>query len=186
VARTLAGLAAALGLAGSAVPLPLQELASAPVAVVLVRHMEKAANDPRDPDLSDAGRARAAALDSLLARSGVTHLFATEWKRTSQTLEPLARRTRAPIEVVPAGSPDELIARLLALPAGATAVVAGHSNTIPALARRLGGTIAGTTSGPQGDSLADAEYGRLVLLVLPAPGSPHRRALRTIELHVGD
>ena len=62
--------------------------------VFLVRHAEKAKDDPRDPTLSDAGRRRAEALDALLVRVDVTHLFATEYKRTQQTLEPLAGRGR--------------------------------------------------------------------------------------------
>jgi phosphohistidine phosphatase SixA len=175
-----------LGVACSADRVDSRAAGPAPVAVFVVRHMEKASSPPEDPELSEAGRARAEALARLLSRSGASRLFATEWKRTQQTLAPLAERSGARVEIVPAGRPEELMARLLELPTGATAVVAGHSNTIPDLVRRLGGRLEGLVATATGESLPDPEYGRVVLLVLPPPGSSDRRALRTLELHVGD
>ena len=157
----------------------------APVAIFLIRHAEKATDDPRDPDLSDAGRARADALATMLGQARVSHLFATEFKRTQQTLAPLAARAKVAIEPVPAGRTDELLSKLRALPAGAVAVVAGHSNTIPAIAAALGGRLERLEASPHGEMLPDAEYGRLVLLLLPAPGSPDRAPIETLELHVG-
>ena len=44
-----------------------------------------------DPDLSDVGRTRAQALATALKDAGVTAIFVTEYKRTQQTAEPLAK-----------------------------------------------------------------------------------------------
>jgi len=68
------------------------------------------------------------------------------------------------VVVVPGGKAAELALKLLELPAGSVAVVAGHSNTIPALATLLGGTILGTEATAQGPMLSDSEYGRLFVL----------------------
>jgi len=57
-------------------------MASAQPVVVIVRHAEKAANGGNDPDLSSAGRARADELARILKDSGITTVFATEFKRT--------------------------------------------------------------------------------------------------------
>ena len=46
-----------------------------PKTIVLVRHAEKSADDPRDPNLDDAGVARARALARTLEGAGVTHLI---------------------------------------------------------------------------------------------------------------
>lgn len=158
----------------------------APVAVFVMRHAEKATNDPRDPDLSDAGRARAGALATMLRHAGVTHCFATELKRTRQTLEPLAAAVGLEVETLAAADPGAFVERLRALPAGSVAVVAGHSNTVPAIVRGLGGELARLQGTPSGDQIPDAEYGRLMLLLLAPPEASERPVLRSLELHAGD
>jgi broad specificity phosphatase PhoE len=152
-----------------------------PVAIFLLRHAEKAANDPKDPDLSDAGRARAAALATLLEHAGVTHLFATDMKRTRQTLAPLAAKCGRTVAVVPAESVDRQVEALRELPPGSVAVVAGHSNTIPAIARALGGTAGDVTASPDGDLLPD--YGRLLLVIRYGAGPA---TTQTLRLQFGD
>ena len=58
----------------------------------LVRHAERADAGMaaakmagRDPDLSDAGKARANALAAMLKDARITAIFTTEYKRTRQT-----------------------------------------------------------------------------------------------------
>ncbi|MFY0534577.1 histidine phosphatase family protein [Nannocystis pusilla] len=69
-----------------------------------MRHGEKAADDPSDPSLSPAGEARAKALAELLGHAGVTHLFASEYRRTQATLRPLADAAGLQITVLPAAA----------------------------------------------------------------------------------
>src|SRR5438132_12240842 len=58
--------------------------------VILVRHAEKVI-DPNnnDPDLSLAGQARAQELARMFGDAGVNAIYATQYKRTQQTVKPL-------------------------------------------------------------------------------------------------
>src|SRR5260370_41629636 len=49
--------------------------ASAEPCVVIVRHAEKAENDPKDPDLAPAGRARAEALAKILKDARISAIL---------------------------------------------------------------------------------------------------------------
>ncbi|MDC0716744.1 histidine phosphatase family protein [Nannocystis bainbridge] len=158
---------------------PEPEAAVALTTVLFTRHGEKATDDPRDPGLSPAGEARAQALAALLVRAGVTHLFASEYRRTQATLRPLADATGVQIAVLPAGAPQELVAALRALPAGAVAVVAGHSNTVPGLVEALGGQVRDTVESGGQPNLPDDAYDRLFVVTLPgARGQVHTLELR--------
>ncbi len=121
------------------------------VTVFLLRHAEKGDDDPRNPSLSTAGQRRASELARLLEASGVTHLLSTNYKRTLQTLAPLA--TASGIEIV-TYDPRRPLEALKQLPPGSTAVVCGHSNTTPSLYAALG---AG-----DGEGLEDSKYGRVI------------------------
>ncbi|MCC6409185.1 MAG: histidine phosphatase family protein [Planctomycetes bacterium] len=155
----------------------------APITVILVRHAEKASDDPRDPTLSDVGTARAARLAKMLASSGVQHVFASEFKRTRLTVEPLANAAKVAVEVVPAGKPEDLVAKLRALPPGAKALVAGHSNTVPKLAELLGAKLSNLEKGPAGEQFPDAQYDRIVVLTLAASsgGTPGLLELTMVD-----
>ncbi len=129
-----------------------------PRTIVLVRHAEKAAEGGADPALTPAGVQRAERLAQVLAASGATHLFATEFVRTRATLEPLSKRAQRPVTEVSARDGKALLSALESLPRGALAVVAGHSNTVPALVERLSGGRARPT-------MDESEYDRLFLVV---------------------
>jgi phosphohistidine phosphatase SixA len=159
--------------------------------VILVRHAEKdPGGDAKDPGLSEPGRKRAAALARLLGPAGVSRLFASEYRRAQETLAPLAERSGHTVEIMPAGDSGRLIAALSSLPAGAVCVVAGHSNTIPALVEKLGGRISNVVSTPKGPELRESEFDRMFVVTLGPPdkaASPvARTALSTLELSYGD
>src|SRR5688572_14245465 len=99
-----------------------------PVAVFLLRHAETAepTGSGGDPKLSDKGLERARVLGQLLGKSGVTHLFATEFTRTQATLDPLASKLGLAVEKVTAGEVARQAELVRALPPGSVAVVAGH------------------------------------------------------------
>jgi phosphohistidine phosphatase SixA len=167
-----AAAAACLGsLAGAQVPAPgttpaPQEPAApatprAPRTFVLVRHGEKNTDDPKDPTLSQAGLDRAAALVRLLGDTHFTQAFSSEFKRTRDFAAPLCQKHGLTLETVPGRDLDGLVQRLRALPEGSTALVVGHSNTIPALAKKLG---AGLSNLVKGTDLRDDEYDRCVVI----------------------
>ncbi|NOT29315.1 MAG: histidine phosphatase family protein [Planctomycetes bacterium] len=163
-----------LVLAPGSVRFGRQEAALPPAAqrtVILVRHAEKSSDDPRDPSLSERGRERAQALAELLARAGVKRLVASEYRRTQETLAPLAAALGIAIESTPAREFEALATSLSETPAGATVVVAGHSNTVPLLAARLGAALGDVLDGPQGPALDEQEYDRMFVLTLPPAGS---------------
>jgi len=155
-----------------------------PRTVILVRHAEKSGDgDAQDPELSPEGQERAQALARLLARAGATRLFASEFRRTRDTLAPLAERCKLAIEARPAGELDALAVELVSGEPGSVSVVCGHSNTIPALAARLGAPLSGVGDGPNGPALDEAEYDRLFVLHLPPNGTAVRPTV--LELRYG-
>lgn len=140
--------------------------------VILLRHAEKdaASKDPRDPSLSAAGLARATELARLLGACGASHLFTSELKRTRETLAPLAARLGLASEALPAAKPEEVVARLDALPAGSIAVVCGHSNTVPRVAELLGSKLPALVEAQGMPMLADESYDRVFVVTRPASG----------------
>src|ERR1051326_1145652 len=110
-------------------------VASAEPFVVIVRHAEKAATDPKDPDLSAAGRARAEMLARIVKDSGITAIFTTEFKRTQQSSAPTSTSTGVAPTIVPGKDTAGLIAKLRALKGNA--LVVAHGNTIPDIVKAL-------------------------------------------------
>ncbi len=106
--------------------------------IVLVRHSEKdasVANNP-DPDLSAEGRERAQRLVKLVNKYRTSEIFSTNYKRTRQTAEPLAKKRNKEIQTYDPAKVAEMVTQMLASKTGRYLVV-GHSNTIPALANLL-------------------------------------------------
>ena len=143
-----------------------------PVAIVLVRHAEKETGGENDPRLTAAGLQRARDLADLLSRETVTHIFATEYRRTRDTLVPLAEQAGVKITVVPAREPQRLLEKLASLPAGSLAVVAGHSNTIPDLVEALATPAAHEDPAPAVEPIRENEHDRLYIVIRPAAPSP--------------
>lgn len=146
-------------------PADLLEKLRYPKTVIVVRHAEKAADDPRDPALSEAGEARAVALARLLEDAEVSHLYATEFRRTQDTLAPLSVVSGAAVQMVPARDPRALVSAISNLPRGSVVVVAGHSNTVPALVKLLV---------PERDAfaLAESDHDRLYAITLTGETGP--------------
>ncbi len=138
--------------------------------VVLVRHAEKTTEPGDDPSLTEAGRARAAELAEMLAEAGITGLYASEYTRTQQTLQPLAETLGLGITVVSASEPDRLVAEILSEHRGGSVVVAGHSNTLPELIHLLSGVEAGT--------IDEGDYRGIYVLSLPRFGEKRLTRLR--------
>lgn len=142
--------------------------ASATTTVIVVRHGEKATDDPRDPSLSPAGQARAQALAEALADANVTAVFTTELKRTWLTADPLMTRANLSAQKRPLTGGDvpayarDLAREILTQHAGKTVLVVGHSNTVPEIVKAL--------SGDTVPVIDDSEYDNLFLVTVPATG----------------
>lgn len=108
--------------------------------VILVRHAEKNIEPQNpDPDLSPAGQARAMELTRVFGNTGVQATYATQYKRTQQTVAPLAAQLKLPIVAVDAKQSQELVRRLLTDHRGQTVFIAGHNNTVPEIIKLLSG-----------------------------------------------
>jgi broad specificity phosphatase PhoE len=119
----------------------LQAVAQQPIFVV--RHAERAdagaggaTTMATDPDLSDTGRARAQSLASMLRDARITAIFVTEYKRTQQTAEPLAKALGIQPSIITAKDSTAVVDKIRA--ATGPVLVVGHSNTIPEILAKLG------------------------------------------------
>ena len=104
---------------------------------LIVRHAEKAALGG-DPPLSADGQARAETLVHVAGDAGVVAVYATEWQRTQQTVQPLADHLVLPVNVVNAADVEDLVDQVLADHAGEVVMIAGHSNTVPDIVEEFG------------------------------------------------
>lgn len=146
---------------------------SASVVVYVVRHAEKADTPgERDPELSDAGRRRAQALARTLSSVKLTAIYATQFKRTQQTVAPVAATKELEAQQYPAGKEASLAERLRAEKSGRT-LVSGHSNTVPAILKALGVDESVT--------LSESDYDDLFVVFIDDEG-----AATLQHLHYGD
>ena len=127
--------------------------------VIIVRHAEKniEPNNP-DPDLSLAGVARAQEIARIFGDAGVQAIYATQYKRTHQTVTPLASRLGLPIVSVDAKQSSELTRRILSNNRGQTVFVAGHNNTAPEIVNLL--------SGENYPQIPESEYDNMFIVTI--------------------
>jgi broad specificity phosphatase PhoE len=140
-----------------------------PSIVVLVRHAEKASATDPDPSLSDAGRMRADALVAALANSPPSAIVVSARKRTAETAGPLATKLGLTPQVISLdGAPAMHVSAVAAAvrQARGAVLVVGHSNTVPAIIKALGG--------PSLPDICDASYATLYVLQLARDGQPAR------------
>ena len=148
--------------------------------IVFVRHAEKQVDDD-DPELTEQGRKRAQMLAGMFAAAGVTSAYATEFKRTRQTVAPLAGKRGIEIEGYAAGDSKKFAAGLAGPGAvtGDMIFVAGHSNTVPHKVAALGGKLEGLTAKGW---LEDDEYERVVIVTLCGKKGERLQAVGTVDL----
>ncbi|MEJ2538451.1 MAG: histidine phosphatase family protein [Gemmatimonadota bacterium] len=138
--------------------------------VYLVRHAERAQDDPSDPTLTPGGTERSALLARMLRDVPLTSVFSSDYRRTRLTAGPVAREHHLEIQLYdPRDEGLEALADRLRTTPGHHLVV-GHSNTTPTLVEALGGD-------PRG-GIAEDEYDRLYVVVLAGSAPPSSSLLR--------
>ncbi len=131
----LLALLATLTLASCAAHDPMKDIVA---TFVVVRHAEKATDDPRDPSLSAAGQARALALARQFANVRLTAAYATAYRRTQQTAAPSAKASGIAVTTYDASRPASAFAtELRTAHSHGTVLVVGHSNTVPGIVAAL-------------------------------------------------
>lgn len=137
--------------------------------VVVVRHADKAADGTDDPPLSPAGLERATRLAALLgsggAEFGIDGIFVTQYRRTGATAEPLASERHVPVIRLKDEDLAGLEARINADFRGKRVLVVAHSDTIPAIVKRLGGQ-------DQVPEIGAGEYGTVYVIAMPRWNRP--------------
>jgi phosphohistidine phosphatase SixA len=141
------------------------DVAQSSMTVILVRHAEKKIVEPenKDPDLSPTGLARAQELVRMFGNAGITAIYVTQYKRTQQTVKPLADKLGLPITQVEAKKTSELVKQIRSRNAGQVIFIAGHNNSVPEIIAALGG--------PQLPIIPEEEFDNLYILTVQSDGS---------------
>ena len=104
--------------------------------IILVRHAEKADATSQDPELSAEGKQRAERLVKVAGKYKPGAFYTTNFKRTRETLAPLATKRKKQVETYDARNQQALVDSIMNSPLKRH-IVAGHSNTVPGLANLI-------------------------------------------------
>jgi len=104
--------------------------------IVLVRHAEKV-DSSADAELSSEGKERALRLVRKIGKYRPKEIFSTDFKRTRDTVQPIATKRHLQIQIYDPRKPQELADKILKSD-HKRILVSGHSNTVPGLANLLG------------------------------------------------
>ena len=104
--------------------------------IILVRHAEKMLDGSKDPELTTEGKQRAERLRFLLSDIDVDQIFSSPYVRTKNTVAPVAISKNITVEMYNPKDPN-FSTYLWSKVKGETAIVVGHSNSIPALVNQL-------------------------------------------------
>ena len=150
----------------------------ATTTIIFVRHAEQTSHDDADPSLSDAGKRRVAELTRQLADAdvvaGIDAIYSTSYKRSTETVQPLADRLDLPINIYDAADTEAVLETILKTHKGEIIVVVGHSNTVPVLIANLGASKNVPT-------IARGEFDNIYIISIPWFGKT-----KTIRLRYGD
>ena len=114
-----------------------QSVSAQTKTIILVRHAEKADATSQDPELSAEGKQRAERLVKVAGKYKPGAFYSTNFKRTRDTLAPLAAERKQQVTIYDARKPAELL-DLIMKSKIKRHMVAGHSNSVPGLANFIG------------------------------------------------
>lgn len=135
-------------------------LAEKDTLLVLTRHGEKV-DQSRNPQLSEAGKNRAENLKKILAYAPIFDVvYSSKYYRTVNTIRPYCKSKGIKWKIYDPKKPDSLIALLKSYK---TALIVGHSNTIPKLINHLTGT--------ELPEFPEEDYNNLVFIKIPQKGT---------------
>jgi broad specificity phosphatase PhoE len=116
-------------------------LGQAKKTIILIRHAEKETaemTDQNDPPLNAAGKERAERLVKKIGKYHPDAIYSTNYKRTRDTVEPLARKRNKTVQIYDGGKPQDLVNAIMANKTKRFVVI-GHSYTIPPLVNLITG-----------------------------------------------
>ena len=150
----------------------------ATTTIIFVRHAEQDLAAGDDPGLSDAGRRRVAELTRQLVDAdvvaGVDAIYATGFRRSQETAQPLADALKLEINKYDAEDRESVLETILKKHKGKIILVVGHSNTLPELIANLGAS-------KKVPPIDDMEFDNIYVISIPWFGKT-----KTIRLRFGD
>jgi broad specificity phosphatase PhoE len=150
----------------------------ATTTIIFVRHAEKAAEPADDPGLSEAGRRRVAELTRQLVDAdvvaGIDAVYATPYRRTQETAQPIADVLDLPVNTYDAADTEAVLGTILKNHKGKIILVVGHSNTVPVLIANLGAS-------KKVPPIHESEYDNIYIISIPWFGKT-----KTIRLRFGE
>jgi broad specificity phosphatase PhoE len=136
----------------------------ATTTVILVRHAEKAAMPADNPGLSEAGKERAAELARQMVEAdvvaGVDAIYSTSYRRTEETVQPVATALGLPITSYDAANTETIMDKIVREHKGKIILVVGHSNTVPELIANMGAS----KNVPE---ISENEYDNMYIVSIP-------------------
>ena len=124
--------------------------------IYLVRHAEKQTDVGRDPGLTDTGIFRSEQLVNWFQGKGIREIWSSDYRRSRDTAAPLLSRLGLELTLYDPRDLPALTRKLLEQ--RNNALVVGHSNTTPELARLLCGCVI--------SDMDDSEYDRLIVITV--------------------
>jgi len=122
--------------------------------VYLVRHAEKQSDGSHDPALSGAGEQRSRQLAAWLKDKNIREIWSTDYQRSRDTADPALSMLGLELRVYDPGKLAGLARKLKNT--RHNALIVGHSNTTPELARLLCDCAI--------DVMDESEYDRLIMI----------------------
>ena len=129
---------------------------------ILIRHAEKGNDGTEDPDLTKEGISRAGKLSEMLRNTPLAAIYATNYKRTRNTVAPVAKVHDTEVQPYEPFK-TEVIEGMLEKHRGGTVLISGHSNTTPWTANLLTGT-------EDYKDYAESEYGIILIVTVTGVG----------------
>ena len=164
--------------AGIAIGLAWFFESQATTTIIFVRHAEQDLAAGDDPGLSDAGRRRVVELTRQLVDAdvvaGVDAIYATGFRRSQETAQPLANALNLKVNKYDAEDRESVLETILKNYKGKIILVVGHSNTLPELIANLGAS-------KKVPPIDDMEFDNIYVVSIPWFGKT-----KTIRLRFGE
>ena len=155
----------------------------ATTTIIFVRHAEQTSHDEVDPSLSEAGKRRVTELTRQLVDAdvvaGIDAIYSTPFKRSTETVQPLADRLNLPISIYGPDDTEEVLETILKAHKGKIILVVGHSNTVPVLIANLGAS-------KKVPPIEQGEFDNIYIISIPWFGKTKTIRLRFGERYIAD
>jgi 2,3-bisphosphoglycerate-dependent phosphoglycerate mutase len=126
------------------------------IRIVLLRHSEKATDDPKNPSLSERGKNYARSLQELFSETKFDGAFSTPYKRTRNTIQHVADANGLKIEDYQPMSVEGILEKINNEKLRSV-IVAAHSNTVTHLVNKLVSTA-------DLKELDESDYGKIFIV----------------------